>query len=590
MSYRALYRRFRPETFDDLVGQENVVTILKNQIKTDNIAHAYLFSGIRGTGKTSAAKVFARAVNCLDPQDGNPCNKCEICRGILDENIMDVVELDAASNNKVEDIRELKENSNYPPSKARYKVYIVDEVHMLSKGAFNAFLKTLEEPPSYVIFILATTEEQRLPATILSRCQRYEFKRIPNDIIVENMRKITSEIGIEAEESALSLIARNSEGAMRDALSILDQCLSNVENTLTEADVIESIGSVDTQFLREITGYILKKDTSNVIEMFDTMMKSGKDIKVFLKELTSYFRNIMIVKSGANYRDFLELSDDEIDEMEKMVQDMSISDIVNGIDILNEAEQKIKYSTQPRTVMEITLIRLSEHDRVSDLMARIEKLEEMISSGAVMANAKRRSSSMGDSGNLKSSTDTKTMDAAELARSIKVSNSESSGRNTEAPERRQQKAEDINTEAVVTADNASDADVSNAADSESVSGESEKANITSEHIMEEWQSCMDALRKAKPATHALIMEGEPVSYKNNQMTISFGPMFGFHKEAVERPANKDYIEKFISGYFGTEIVIRTIMEGDTVEEQDKTDETQIEDVLNVFGKDKVIIE
>ncbi len=572
MSYRALYRRFRPETFDDLVGQENIVTILKNQIKTDNIAHAYLFSGIRGTGKTSAAKVFARAVNCLDPQDGNPCNKCEICRGIIDENIMDVVELDAASNNKVEDIRELKENSNYPPSKARYKVYIVDEVHMLSKGAFNAFLKTLEEPPSYVIFILATTEEQRLPATILSRCQRYEFKRIPNDIIIENMKKICAEIGVEAEENALSLIARNSEGAMRDALSILDQCLSNVEDKLTESDVIETIGSVDTQFLKEITEKILEKDTSSVVMMFDTMMKSGKDLKVFLKELTSYFRNIMIVKSGANYREFLELSDDHIDEIENMVEDLSMNDIVNCIDILNEAEQKIKYSTQPRTVMEITLIRLSEHDKVSDLMARIEKLEDMISSGNIPAGK-----SSGEA----------------------VSKFAQRADQRRETIKRAEKAE-VDTEPKAPVENTGAADddmsqntsqeVPEAFDNSDASEKSSPSELNFDIVTEEWEGCMSALRKAKPATHALIIEGMPASYKNGMITISFGPMFGFHKEAVERPANKEYIEKFISDYFRTDIVIRTIMEGETVEEQDIADESQIEDALKVFGEEKVIIE
>ena len=224
--YQALYRQYRPKTFDEVLGQEHITRTLRQQVLKGNIGHAYLFSGTRGTGKTSAAKILSRAVNCLNPQDGNPCNECEICKGILDESLMDVIEMDAASNNSVDDVRDLKEKVIYPPSRARFKVYIIDEVHMLSKGAFNALLKTLEEPPKHLIFILATTEPERLPQTILSRCQRFDFKRITNKDIVLNMKNITGGLNVEIEDRVLSLIARNSDGAMRDALSLLDQCIS----------------------------------------------------------------------------------------------------------------------------------------------------------------------------------------------------------------------------------------------------------------------------------------------------------------------------------------------------------------------------
>ena len=289
--HKALYRVYRPKTFGDVVGQEHIVKTLKNQIKNNNIGHAYLFSGTRGTGKTSTAKIFARAVNCLNPINEEPCNECEICIDTLNDNIMDIVEIDAASNNSVDDIRELRESVKYTPSKAKYKVYIIDEVHMLSQGAFNALLKTLEEPPSYVIFILATTEPHKIPATILSRCQRFDFKRVSSKDIASRMSYICKKENIEAEEKALSLIARNSQGALRDALSILDQCMSFGNEKIEYNDVIELLGTVNIDELFELSQSIIDENTKKSLEILNEFIIWGKDIRNLINDLIDHFRN-----------------------------------------------------------------------------------------------------------------------------------------------------------------------------------------------------------------------------------------------------------------------------------------------------------
>lgn len=295
--YQALYRQYRPKTFDEVLGQRHITNILKNQIVKENIGHAYLFSGTRGTGKTSTAKIFARAVNCLSPENGNPCNKCEICQGILDESIMDVIEMDAASNRKIDDIRELKDKVIYPPTRAKYKVYIIDEVHMLTTEAFNALLKTLEEPPKHLIFILATTEPQKLPQTILSRCQRFDFKRITSKDLIENMRNICNNLKIDVEDDVLRLIARNTDGAMRDALSLLEQCLAIGETRITYEDAVNILGIVNSQTIFDIVDKVIDKNIEEGLELINQVIENGKDIHQFIKDFLYHFRNLMIVKT-----------------------------------------------------------------------------------------------------------------------------------------------------------------------------------------------------------------------------------------------------------------------------------------------------
>ena len=384
--HKALYRVYRPKTFGDVVGQEHIVKTLKNQIKNNNIGHAYLFSGTRGTGKTSTAKIFARAVNCLNPINEEPCNECEICIDALNDNIMDIVEIDAASNNSVDDIRELRESVKYTPSKAKYKVYIIDEVHMLSQGAFNALLKTLEEPPSYVIFILATTEPHKIPATILSRCQRFDFKRVSSKDIASRMSYICKKENIEAEEKALSLIARNSQGALRDALSILDQCMSFGNEKIEYNDVIELLGTVNIDELFELSQSIIDENTKKSLEILNEFIIWGKDIRNLINDLIDHFRNLMVCKVSKDLDEIISLPEESIERLKEQSQNVNINDLIRILNILSETQDSMKSSSNTRILAEVTIMKIAQpmfDESKEALIKRIENLEEKIESGNI---------------------------------------------------------------------------------------------------------------------------------------------------------------------------------------------------------------
>lgn len=384
--HKALYRVYRPKTFEDVVGQEHIVKTLKNQIKNNNIGHAYLFSGTRGTGKTSTAKIFARAVNCLNPINEEPCNECEICVDTLNDNIMDIVEIDAASNNSVDDIRELRESVKYTPSKARYKVYIIDEVHMLSQGAFNALLKTLEEPPSYVIFILATTEPHKIPATILSRCQRFDFKRVSSKDIASRMAYICKKENIEAEEKALSLIARNSQGALRDALSILDQCMSFGNEKIEYNDVIELLGTVNIDELFELSQSIIDENTKKSLQILNEFIIWGKDIRNLINDLIDHFRNLMVCKVSKDLDEIISLPEESIERLKEQSENININDLIRILNILSETQDSMKSSSNTRILAEVTIMKIAQpmfDESKEALIKRIENLEEKIESGNI---------------------------------------------------------------------------------------------------------------------------------------------------------------------------------------------------------------
>ena len=384
--HKALYRVYRPKTFGDVVGQEHIVKTLKNQIKNNNIGHAYLFSGTRGTGKTSTAKIFARAVNCLNPINEEPCNECEICIDTLNDNIMDIVEIDAASNNSVDDIRELRESVKYTPSKAKYKVYIIDEVHMLSQGAFNALLKTLEEPPSYVIFILATTEPHKIPATILSRCQRFDFKRVSSKDIASRMSYICKKENIEAEEKALILIPRNSQGALRDALSILDQCISFGNEKIEYNDVIELLGTVNIDELFELSQSIIDENTKKSLEILNEFIIWGKDIRNLINDLIDHFRNLMVCKVSKDLDEIISLPEESIERLKEQSQNVNINDLIRILNILSETQDSMKSSSNTRILAEVTIMKIAQpmfDESKEALIKRIENLEEKIESGNI---------------------------------------------------------------------------------------------------------------------------------------------------------------------------------------------------------------
>lgn len=386
MSYMALYREWRPKVFEDVIGQEHIVRTIKNQILQDRIPHAYLLCGTRGTGKTSTAKILSKAVNCLNPKDGDPCNECEMCREINEGTLLDVIEIDAASNNRVENIRELIEDVKYPPHKAKYKVYIIDEVHMLSTSAFNALLKTLEEPPGFVIFILATTDPQKVPPTILSRCQRFDFKRIAALDISKRLRRIVDDNGVFAQDKTLDTIARVSDGAMRDALSILDQAMSMTSGKVEQEDVISMLGLTSNEYIFELVDKMIDKNIEDSVKILNNIIQNGKDILQFSKDLTKHFRNLLMVKVSKSPEDIIDASDETINLFKEQAKKIRSEEIMRGINIIVEAENESKLTSQPRVILEMAIIRFCrrEYDASPEmLLSRINQLEDKINSGDI---------------------------------------------------------------------------------------------------------------------------------------------------------------------------------------------------------------
>ncbi len=373
MSYTALYRKFRPLRFEEIVGQEHITRTLKNQIIAGRVGHAYLFNGGRGTGKTSAAKVLARAVNCLNPQDGEPCNECEICKAALSGSLTDIVEMDAASNNSVEDIRLIREEVNFLPTLAKYRVYIIDEVHMLSTGAFNALLKTLEEPPAHVKFILATTEPQKLPATILSRCQRFDFKKISNEDIVRRLEYVAKESNIEITKEALNLIAVLSEGAMRDALSILERCLQDGETNIEEDKIKDLVGIPKLTYINNIVKAFLEYNVDEAIKAVDIVLKEGKDLNNLLWEIIKYVKDILVYKATNKLEIY---SKDEIEEIKRLSEETTKERLLYIITDLSKLENDMKWSSQKSILFQVEIIKLCSQNIVETHVENVDKGEK----------------------------------------------------------------------------------------------------------------------------------------------------------------------------------------------------------------------
>lgn len=389
MGYTALYRKFRPDNFADVKGQEHIVTTLTNQLKNDRVGHAYLFCGTRGTGKTSVAKILARAVNCEASVDGSPCNQCETCREILSGVSMNVIEIDAASNNGVDNIREIREEVSYRPTEGRYKVYIIDEVHMLSIGAFNALLKTLEEPPEYVIFILATTEAHKIPITILSRCQRYDFKRISIETISARLMELIEKEKWEVEERAVRYIARMADGSMRDALSLLDQCAAfYIGQKLTYDHVLEVLGAVDTEVFSRLLRELLGFDVQAVIKTVDELVMQGRELSQLSSDFTWYLRNLLLVRSSDNMEDVLDVSTENLARLKEEAGLIGEDTLMRYIYIFSDLTNQLKYASQKRVLLEITLIRLCRPQTGTDseaLLERVRAIEKQLEDGSLQA-------------------------------------------------------------------------------------------------------------------------------------------------------------------------------------------------------------
>ena len=387
MSYQALYRAWRPDTFSEICGQEAVTRTLRRQVMTGRIAHAYLFCGTRGTGKTTAAKVLSRAINCLSPRDGNPCGECEICRTLKQETCMDVLEIDAASNNGVDEIRDLREKVKYPPSLTKYKVYIIDEVHMLSSGAFNALLKTLEEPPKHAVFILATTEPQKLPATILSRCQRFDFHRISIEVIIERMKVVLNGIGRTASHEALAEIARAAEGAMRDALSLLDVCLSYTDGEVSGQLARDVLGTAGRAAMFDFVDSLIDGDAGEALMRIDRVMRQGSDPQVFIRDTVAHLRGIMLAGAVSDgLAELMEITPEDARRFLEQSRRISADGLNRMMELFMRAEPDTKWASRPRTILELAAVRAChpEKEEEATVSERLDRVEKLIESGATV--------------------------------------------------------------------------------------------------------------------------------------------------------------------------------------------------------------
>ncbi len=402
MSYTALYRKFRPDAFSDVKGQDHIVTTLKNQLRANRIGHAYLFTGTRGTGKTTVAKIFAKTVNCEHPTEDGPCGECRICKAIAAGASMNVIEIDAASNNGVDNIREIIDEVSYSPAEGKYKVYIIDEVHMLSPGAFNALLKTLEEPPSYVIFILATTEVHKIPITILSRCQRYDFKRISIDTITDRMKELMDTEQVQVEDRALRYIAKVADGSMRDALSLLDQCIAfHLGKELTYDMTLDVLGAVDTEVFSRLLRFVMDRNVLGCIELLEEIVMQGRELVQFVTDFTWYLRNLMLVQTADNLEDVIDMSTDNLANLKEEASMLSMDQIIRYIHIFSELSGQIGYAAQKRILVEIALIKLCKPEMETDqeaVLDRIRQVEEKVENGIVVTAAQMPAGAPGAQG------------------------------------------------------------------------------------------------------------------------------------------------------------------------------------------------
>ena len=391
MAYTALYRKWRPSRFEDVRGQEHIVRTLKNQILSDRVGHAYLFCGTRGTGKTTIAKIMARAVNCEHPVDGSPCNECAVCRSILEGRSVNVAEIDAASNNGVDNIREIRDQVQYSPTEGKYRVYIIDEVHMLSAGAFNALLKTLEEPPAYVIFILATTEANRIPITVLSRCQRYDFRRIGNDVIADQISHLLAEEKVEADEDAVRYVAKAADGSMRDALSLLEQCISfYYGQRLTYEKVLDVLGAVDTQVFSRLLRLIIECNVPGCVSLMDEISSQGRDLGQFVTDFIWYLRNLMLVQTAEQSAQALEMTTENYEALREESKMVALPVLMRNIRICSELANQLKFAVSKRVLIEMAIIKMMQpqmEDDIESLSVRLDRIEDQINSGSFVQTA-----------------------------------------------------------------------------------------------------------------------------------------------------------------------------------------------------------
>ena len=552
--YKELYRKYRPKTFDEICGQEVVTASLKNQVKNNEISHAYIFQGTRGTGKTSAAKILSRAVNCLHPVDGNPCNECENCKQILNESVLDVVEMDAASNNGVDDIRELKEKVIYPPRSLKYKVYIIDEVHMLSKGAFNALLKILEEPPRHLIFILATTEIQKIPTTILSRSQKYNFKRISIDEIKENLKRVTELEGKSCDDEVFTLISKSADGAMRDALSVLDQLLTKNKEHINIDDAMEVLGISSSELLFSLSKALVEKNVSQTLFAIDEIYKEGVDFNTLSSQILSHFRDLLLVKTMGEAQKIIYTS--HLSEFQEIAGRVNLEDLLIIIDILKNLSVEIKYADNKRVVFEMNAIKICNRVLKDDLILRVKALEDKVSN---LSNNNYLQNNFRDNETITSQNNFNNI----KSKSKEITNQKENSYEEKPDEKGNESIEKSNQSAIIK----NNGEVNEKGDT----------SLFLEKIKSDWQKIVNELKSQKYSGFGGFIEfAELEKFHDGILEIVFQEEYNFYYEYCSDPDRKNILPDLLKNIYGRDIDVRI-----------KLKKSGIDKLEEIFGKNNI---